>query len=114
VWTGQFLPLPELDGIPLTNFVGWFVLVALMIAMCLWVIPPSKNASRSSLLVRNNNRDSVTAYTLLLIDGVVANYSLGHYAVIGLGLVAMIAFLVLACRTPPKSVKLESPGQVPV
>ena len=22
VWTGQFLPLPELDGIPLTNFVG--------------------------------------------------------------------------------------------
>jgi uncharacterized membrane protein len=114
VWTGQFLPLPELDGIPLTNFIGWFVLVALMIALCLWVIPPSRNTSKSSLLVRNNNRDSTIAYILLLIDGVVANYSLGHYVVIGLGLVAMLTFLILAFRSSPKSVKFESPGQVPV
>ncbi len=114
VWTGQFLPLPELDGIPLTNFVGWFVLVALMIALCLWVIPPSRKGSRSSLLARNNNRDSVIAYVLLLVDGLVANYSLGHYAVIGLGLVAMLAFLILALRSAPKSVKFENPGQVPV
>ena len=33
VWTGQFLPLPELNGIPLTNFVGWFVLVTLMLSV---------------------------------------------------------------------------------
>jgi len=112
VWTGQFLPLPELDGIPLTNFVGWFVLVALMIAVCLWVIPPLKT-SKFSLISRSNSRDSVIAYTLLLIDGVVANYSLGNYAVIGLGLLAMIAFLILALRHPSKSVRLEKPGQVP-
>jgi uncharacterized membrane protein len=112
VWTGQFLPLPELDGIPLTNFVGWFVLVALMIALCLWIISPSRNESRSSLLVRNNNRDSVIAYVMLLFDGVIANYSLGHYAVIGLGLVAMLGFLLLALRRAAKSVKFESPGRV--
>jgi uncharacterized membrane protein len=113
VWTGQFLPLPELDGIPLTNFVGWFVLVALMIAVCLWVIPPSKNSARTSLTSKSNSRDSVIAYALLLVDGVVANYSLRNYAVIGLGLLAMIAFLILALRRSSASVRLEKPGQVP-
>ncbi len=113
VWTGQFLPLPELDGIPLTNFVGWFVLVALMIAVCLWIIPRPENTAKSLLVIRNNNRDSVIAYVLLLIDGVVANSSLGHYAVILLGLIAMLAFVYLSLSSSPKKMKLENPGQVP-
>jgi uncharacterized membrane protein len=113
VWTGQFLPLPELDGIPLTNFVGWFVLVALMIAACLWIIPRVKNSGDTLLLSRRNNQDSVIAYVLLLVDGVVANSSLGHYAVIGLGLVTMISFVLSALRLSPNKPKLESPDKVP-
>jgi uncharacterized membrane protein len=96
VWTGQFLPLPELDGIPLTNFVGWFVLVMLMIAACLYIIP--NRTAKNSLIDRKNSFDSMIAYTLLMIDGVVANYSLGNFGVIGLGVVAMLLFLLLSVR----------------
>jgi uncharacterized membrane protein len=106
VWTGQFLPLPKLDGIPLTNFVGWFVLVTLMIYVCVSVLDLTAK-SKSSLITKKNNFDSVIAYILLLVDGVVANFTLKNYAVIGLGLFAMIAFLVLAEYRPPKLIKLE-------
>ncbi len=112
VWTGQFLPLPELDGIPLTNFIGWFVVVSLMIFVCLSAILSLDGGSLQGLLSRNNNRDSVIAYTLLMVDGIVANFSLRNFAVIGLGIFAMIAFLVLAEYRPPKSARLETPGQV--
>jgi uncharacterized membrane protein len=112
VWTGQFLPLPELDGIPLTNFVGWFVLVALMILVCVSVIQRPRDNSRSVLIERSNNNDTVIAYVLLMVDGVVANFSLGNYAVIGLGLVAMVAFLALATRGHSKDRKFESLREV--
>jgi len=84
-----------------------------MIAACLWIIPRVKNSGDTYLLTRSNNRDSVIAYVLLLVDGVVANNSLGHYAVIGLGLVAMISFVLLALRRSRNKLKLESPGKVP-
>lgn len=111
VWTGQFLPLPELDGIPLTNFVGWFVLVSLMILICLYVIPAPSGKPAHHLLSRENNLDSIIAYVLLMIDGVIANYSLGNYGVIALGLVAMIGFLALSAMGSGISAKkLETVG----
>jgi len=109
VWTGQFLPLPELDGIPLTNFLGWFVLVALMIFVCLSLLSPK---SGSGLVKRNNARDSVIAYVLLMVDGVVANFSLHNLTVIGIGLFTMITFIVIAIYYPKRDVRLESTGQV--
>ena len=109
VWTGQFLPLPELDGIPLTNFLGWFVLVSLMIFVCLSLLSPK---SGSKLIKRSNARDSVIAYVLLMIDGVAANFTLHNFAVIGIGLFAMIAFITIASYYPKSGNKLESPGQV--
>jgi len=109
VWTGQFLPLPELDGIPLTNFLGWFVLVAVMVFVCLSLLSPK---SGSNLIKRSNAGDSVIAYVLLMIDGVVANFTLHNYAVIGIGLFAMIAFITIALYYLKSGVKLESPGQV--
>lgn len=112
VWTGQFLPLPKLDGIPLTNFIGWFVLVTFMILACLTVILPAKGKPKHVLMEKNNNLDSVMAYALLMVDGVIANFSLKNYAVIGLGLVAMIGFLLIALKGTSQSIKLESPGQV--
>jgi uncharacterized membrane protein len=112
VWTGQFLPLPELDGIPLTNFIGWFVLVALMIIVCLYVLVPVNKKDGYYLRLRNNSRDSIIAYVLLLVDGVVANFSLGNYTVIALGVVAMIGFLALSVRGSAKNVQLQSLGQV--
>jgi len=96
VWTGQFIPLPELEGIPLTNFVGWFVLITLMILVSLYAIRGINSENGPSLRVRRNNLDSVIAYVLLLIDGAIANYSLGNYAVIGLGLISMLAFLLIS------------------
>lgn len=112
VWTGQYLPLPELDGIPLTNFVGWFVLVTLMVSVCLFVIPSSGSSVRYVLMKRNNYRDSIIAYILLLLDGTVANFSLGNFAVIGLGLFAMILFLVLSVHTNLGSARVEQVGQM--
>ena len=109
VWTGQFLPLPELDGIPLTNFLGWFVLVSLMIFICLSLL---SRKSGSKLIKRSNARDSVIAYVLLMVDGVAANFSLHNYAVIGIGLVAMIAFILIAVYNPKRDIRLERPGQV--
>jgi uncharacterized membrane protein len=108
VWTGQFLPLPELDGIPLTNFLGWFVLVALMIFVGLSLLSP-KNGS--ALVRRINARDSVIAYILLMVDGVVANFSLHNFAITGIGLFAMIAFIMIAIYYPKRDVRVESPGR---
>ena len=112
VWTGQYIPLPELDGIPLTNFIGWFVLVTLMVSVCLLVIPSSDSSIRFNLMKRRNNPDSMIAYILLLIDGTVANISLGNFAVIGLGLFSMILFLVMSARFPVGSTKVEQVGQM--
>jgi uncharacterized membrane protein len=92
VWTGQFFPLPELEGIPITNFVGWFVLVALMLSVYLFVT----KSGRSSLGQRQNSLDSQLAYFFLLIDGTIANWALGNYFVIVLGMVSMGAFLAIS------------------
>ena len=93
VWTGQFLALPELDGIPLSNFIGWFVLVTLMVYICSKLIISSRLGQS---IHRKNAQDSRIAYFLLLLDGVVANYSLGNYLIIGIGLAAMLAFLAVS------------------
>lgn len=106
VWTRQFLPLPELDGIPLTNFLGWFLLVAVMVFICLSILSPKTNYSE--LIKKSNARDSVIAYVLLMIDGAVANFSLHNYAVIGIGLFAMIAFILVASYSPKKKAELRS------
>lgn len=94
IWTGQFLPLPELNGIPLTNFVGWFVLVAIMVIICIYAIP----SSGRSLVSRKNTLDSIIAYAMLMIDGIVANYTLGNLDVIALGTIAMLSFVALSVR----------------
>ncbi|MDA4130063.1 MAG: carotenoid biosynthesis protein [Thaumarchaeota archaeon] len=93
VWTGQFVPLPELDGIPLTNFLGWFVLVSLMVYISCKVL---FRKSSGMIIYRRNALDSKIAYSLLILDGVVANYSLENFLAIGIGLVTMISFLTLA------------------
>lgn len=95
VWTGQFFPLPEVDGIPLTNFVGWFVLVTLMLSAYFAVVS-RRSAKRQTLLIRHNTFDSQVAYILLIIDGTVANWSLGHFFVIAIGVPAMLAFLFVS------------------
>ncbi|MFI5420247.1 MAG: carotenoid biosynthesis protein [Nitrososphaerales archaeon] len=109
VWTGQFLQLPELDGIPLTNFVGWFVLVALMVYVCSKII---LTRSSGKIIYRKNTIDSEIAYALLVLDGVVANYSLGNYLVIGIGLVAMLAFLVVSHAGVRNRVAVNPPVRV--
>ncbi|MCL5068993.1 MAG: carotenoid biosynthesis protein, partial [Thaumarchaeota archaeon] len=91
VWTGQFLPLPELDGIPITNFVGWFLVVTLMLLIYLIL-----SKRRNELAERQNLFDSQLGYFFLLIDGLVANWSLGNYDVIVVGVFAMLAFLAIS------------------
>jgi uncharacterized membrane protein len=103
VWTGQFFPLPELDGIPLTNFVGWFVLVTLMLSVYLIV-----TSLGTSIGQRQNPFDSRLAYLLLLVDGTVANWALGNYLMIVLGASSMAAFLAISyyARITPRSIEV--------
>ncbi len=102
VWTGQFFPLPELDGIPLTNFVGWFLLVTLMLSIYLVF-----SNSRTKMGQRNNLLDSRLAYLLLLIDGTIANWTLGNYLVIVLGVSAMAVFLAISYYARPEPRRIE-------
>ena len=87
----QPVALPRLSGIPLTNFVGWFVLVFAVVLIYLLFI-----ARTFDIAIRNNTYDSYIVYVMLLIDGVVANLQLEHYLVIGIGASAMIVFLALS------------------
>jgi uncharacterized membrane protein len=92
VWDArQPIALPRLSGIPLTNFLGWFVLVFVMVAIYLRFGTKTPNITK-----RNNTYDSYIVYVMLLIDGVVANWQLGHYLVIEVGASTMIAFLALS------------------
>ena len=91
-WTwsaSQPIVSPRLSGVPLTNFLGWFVLVFVVISLYLGFMKGSTMIPR-----RKNTYDSYAAYVMLLIDGVIANWQLGHYLVIGIGSLAMVVFLV--------------------
>ncbi len=103
VWTGQFLPLPELDGIPLTNFVGWFVLVTLMLSIYF-----SLSKSKIGLTQRKNVFDSQLAYFLLIVDGTIANWTLGNYFVIIFGVSAMLLFLAIFITVEKNKLRLDS------
>ena len=91
VWTKQYLPLPKLSGIPLTNFVGWFVLVALMISVFLFLVPKG-----GELISRPNTFDSRLVYLLLMLDGIFANSTLGNWLVIIIGVFSMALFLAIS------------------
>jgi uncharacterized membrane protein len=90
VWTGQYFPLPRLAGIPLTNFVGWFVLLTLMVSIYLLII------RKKDYLGRRNTFDSRIAYALLMVDGIIANSELHNLLVALIGTASMIAFLTLS------------------
>jgi hypothetical protein len=80
-----------------------------MIFVCLSLLSPKNGAK---LINRSNAHDSVIAYVLLMVDGVVANFSLHNFAVIGIGLLTMIAFVVIAIYNTKKDTRLERPSQV--
>lgn len=88
IWTKQFIPLPKLSEIPLTNFVGWFVIVVLMLSVFLYLAPKG-----SKLISRRNTFDSRLVYLLLMIDGIIANSSLGNWLAIVIGVCSMTLFL---------------------
>lgn len=88
VWTGQFVDLPKLYGIPLTNFVGWFVLITIIVSVFF-----AMTSADRSVLLRRNTIDSRLSYVFLLIDGTIANWQLGHFVAIVIGVIAMISFL---------------------
>jgi len=92
VWMNQFLPLPEMDGFPLSNFLRCYVLVTVMVYISSKVL--FRQSTRKMIYCRNS-LDSQIAYSLLVLDGVVANYSLGNFLAIGIGLVTMLSFLGL-------------------
>lgn len=97
VWTGQFVNLPKLYGIPLTNFIGWFLLITLIISV-FFVISRSSRAMFS----RRNTWDSRLAYLFLLIDGTIANWQLRHFIAIIIGVTAMLSFLILSYYSSSK------------
>ncbi len=104
VWEGTD-SIPTLYGVPLSNFVGWFVVAFLMMGAFLYVTRKKKVIQRHNLL------DSRIVYLMLLVDGSVANWSLSQYAVIVIGAVAMLAFVCASyflIKREKRRIKTES------
>ena len=91
VWTGQFVDLPKLYGIPLTNFVGWFVLITIIVSVFF-----AMSHGDRTILTRRNTLDSRLSYVFLLIDGTIANWQLNHFAAIVIGVAMMLCFLIVS------------------
>ncbi len=100
-WTWQISPsTPQLSGVPLTNFVGWFVVSAAMLGIYIFFSLKFIGRDRGSvnLIPRPNTADSRIAYVLLMIDGSVANATLGHALVVMIGITAMCSFFLVTIQ----------------
>jgi uncharacterized membrane protein len=101
-WTWQISPsTPQLSGVPLTNFIGWFVVATGMLGIFVFLSLKyfGRNKTPSAKLIPQlNTTDSRIAYILLMIDGSVANAQLGHAAVVVIGAIAMISFLLATVK----------------
>ena len=86
---------PNLSGVPILNFVGWFVVCFAMISLFVGIFFfARKGPHLESYMRRTNTLDSQATYALLIIDGAVANFTLGNYLAIVVGVIAMSAFLL--------------------
>ena len=110
-WTwssNQPIESPRLSGVPITNFLGWFTIAFLMVSIFLYL-----ERRESKIIRRSNSLDSFLVYFLLLVDGAVANYALGHSIIIALGVGAMLTFLSITLFRAVRSKKiatLEAPA----
>jgi uncharacterized membrane protein len=86
-------PGPKLNGIPVTNFVGWFAVSFLMLFLIFGAFHLRKEHFP---IKRENSIDSRIAYVLLMIDGAVANATLGNYFAIVIGLLSMGGFFLIS------------------
>ena len=86
-----------LAGVPLTNFLGWFLLGLVMITLFLYTMPKDR-----PILRRKNRMDSMIIYTLLMLDGALANISLGNSQVVLIGVSAMLIFLAVSIERARK------------
>ncbi|MHB1907420.1 MAG: carotenoid biosynthesis protein [Nitrososphaerales archaeon] len=92
-WIWEISPsTPALSGVPLTNFIGWFVVAFLMLAL---FVKLSHKGVYSNPIRKRNTQDSIIVYILLMIDAAVANGTLSHYLVIAIGVFAMSSFVVV-------------------
>jgi uncharacterized membrane protein len=99
-WTWEITPsTPQLYGVPLSNFVGWFV-VALFVLGAFVTVLKFGSKGRAKLLTKENTWDSRIAYLLLMIDGAVANKTLGQNLAVIIGVIAMSTFLLITFRSP--------------
>jgi uncharacterized membrane protein len=100
-WTWQVnSSTPQLSGVPLTNFVGWFVvatgMLGIFVPLSLKYFDGKKGPAK--LISHLNTMDSRIAYALLMIDGSVANEKLGHTLVVVIGVIAMLSFLLVTAK----------------
>jgi uncharacterized membrane protein len=88
---------PQIYDVPLSNFVGWFVVALLVLtAFSLSLkLENNKTGDRTEPLFRKNTGDSRIVYVLLMIDGAVTNTTLGQNLAVVIGVVAMSAFLLI-------------------
>jgi uncharacterized membrane protein len=108
-------PGPKLYGVPLTNFAGWFAVSFLMVALILLAF----SAKRGSLIIKQENiLDSRIVYLLLMLDGIVANASLGNYLAIIFGATSMSVFFVaavaLGSKLKSENLQNEKTEQLPL
>ncbi len=97
-WTWEISSsTPQLYHVPLSNFLGWFVVALLMLISFVLVL---KYASKGpiKLLRKENTWDSRIAYILLMIDAAVANEKLGQYYAVGIGVTAMCVFCIVTAE----------------
>jgi len=106
-WSSHQLIPTTLSGVPLTNFLGWFVVAMIMVSLFLYITKGS-----NPMMKRGNTTDSVIIYVLLMIDGTVANIALGHALVVIIGVTAMLAFIVVSRVLSMKEEAKEESSQL--
>jgi uncharacterized membrane protein len=97
-WTWEISPsTPQLYTVPLSNFLGWFV-VALLVLTTFVVFLKYGSKGSTKLLTRKNTSDSRIAYILLMIDAAVTNEKLEQSIAVVIGVIAMSAFLLITFK----------------
>jgi uncharacterized membrane protein len=93
VWDPQVYSIPKISGIPITNFVGWFVTTFVILSAFLIITFGSKE---KVVFKEVNTLDSRAVYILLATDGVIANLALNHQLVAIVGGLFMSGFVAVS------------------
>jgi len=87
-WSSDYFP--SLYGVPITNFLGWYLVS--FIILYFFYIAAKKNLTST----RDNSKLSYFIYLTLITDGILANFKLNHFFVMYFGIILGAIFLAFS------------------